>query len=419
MKPAIVQRMTLLCGMLATAVAAGGDWPQILGPNRNGHAADDERLLEKWPAEGPRELWRKGVGSGFAGPAVVGEELYVFDRVGDKERLRQLNAGTGQEQWSVDFAASYRGGINPDNGPRCVPLVHGENVYLFGAAGDLHCVARRDGTRRWSRATHVEFGADEGYFGAGSTPIAMGGALLVNVGGTPDAGIVAFSLETGKTLWQVAGERASYSAPTSATLGGKQYALFVTRYNAMAVDPDSGDVRFRFPFGKRGPTVNAASPIMLGNQARLFLSAAYGIGCVLADLDEREPEVLWSNDATLSSQYNTPVYVDEYLYGIHGREDVGVAELRCVEAPSGRVRWAEQGFGVAHLIAADNRLLLLKIDGTLVLARPDPSQFSPLAQARVSTATTRALPALSGGRLYLRDNRGSDGTLVCLQVGRR
>ena len=370
---------------LSSSCAVAGDWPQILGPHRNGHA-ENERLLPQWPADGPAVAWRHKIGGGFAGPAVVGQEVYVFHRTGDTERLEMLDARSGQAVWNVDFPASYRGGVSPDNGPRCVPLVRGENVYVFGAAGDLYCVARRDGARKWSRATYSEFRAGEGYFGAGSTPIAMGQVLLVNVGGDTDAGIVALSLETGETVWKKSNEQASYSAPTRAVLEGKEYALFVTRYNALAIAPETGEVRFRIPFGRRGPTVNAATPLVFDGQ--LFLSSSYNVGCVLARVDDATPAVVWKSDEVLSSQYNTAVYYKDHLYGIHGREDVGRAELRCVEVANGNVAWKVPDFGVAHLILADDRLLLLKVDGTLLLAAPSDRRFTQLAKANVSEATT-------------------------------
>jgi len=409
---ALVNSATLLGGLSASA----GDWPQILGPRRDGRASEDEKLAERWAEEGPAEVWRKPLGSGFAGPAVVGREVYVFHRVGDNERLQRLDRATGREVWRADFDATYRGGINPDNGPRCVPLVHDEHVYVFGAAGDLHCVARCLGTHRWTRATHVEMRADEGYFGAGSTPIAIGESLLVNVGGTPEAGIAAFSLESGETIWQKTRERASYCAPTRTSLDGQDYAIFVTRYNALAIDPASGEVRFRYPFGQRGPTVNAATPLVF--DGRMFLSAAYGVGCALIQIDQSRPRTIWSGNDTLSSQYNTAVRHEGHLYGIHGREDVGRAELRCVESERGTIKWTQPDFGVGHLILADGKLLILTVDGTLLLARPDTERFVRLDEARVSVNTTRALPALSNGHFYFRDNRRDSGSLVCLRVGR-
>lgn len=64
----------------------GGDWPQILGQGRNGKAVG-ERLLETWPAGGPNVLWRSRLGSGYAGPAVIGSRVLVFHRVGESERV--------------------------------------------------------------------------------------------------------------------------------------------------------------------------------------------------------------------------------------------------------------------------------------------------------------------------------------------
>ncbi|MEO1983888.1 MAG: alcohol dehydrogenase, partial [Fuerstiella sp.] len=58
-----------LAVLLISDVSIGGDWPQILGPNRDGVAAG-EQLLSSWPAGGPREIWRTDVGQGFAGVAV-------------------------------------------------------------------------------------------------------------------------------------------------------------------------------------------------------------------------------------------------------------------------------------------------------------------------------------------------------------
>ena len=50
-------------------VSLAGDWPQILGPHRNG-VASDEPIPGQWPASGPTTLWERKIGSGYAGPAV-------------------------------------------------------------------------------------------------------------------------------------------------------------------------------------------------------------------------------------------------------------------------------------------------------------------------------------------------------------
>lgn len=390
-----------------------GDWPQILGPHRNG-AADGEKLLNAWPAAGPRQLWSVQVGSGYAGAAIAGNRVLVFHRVGDQERLEAFDAASGRSLWKADFEALYRGGIDADKGPRCVPLVHRGQVYALGAAGDLHAVALDSGKPLWTRSLFADYGGDEGYFGAGSTPILVGERLLVNVGGR-GAGIVALEPATGKTQWKATDEAASYAAPTQVTLDNRPQALFITRYHCVLADPASGQTTTLLPFGKRGPTVNAATPLVF--EGKMFLTASYGVGAVAATLDSAKPKTLWSSDDTLSSQYSTPVAHEGFLYGIHGREDIGVAELRCIEAATGKVRWKQPGYGVAHLILADGKLVIVGVSGRLALARATPDKYDELAKFDLEQDVARALPALASGRLFVRTGSGG-GRVYAFEVGR-
>ncbi len=255
-------------------------------------------------------------------------------------------------------------------------------MFAFGAAGDLHCVSLDSGTKLWSRELANEYSAKEGYFGVGSTPIVIANRVLVNVGGEDSTGIVALDPESGKTLWTAAEEGASYSSPTTYTDQGELRGLFVTRLNAVGIRPTNGEILFRFPFGKRGPTVNAATPIMVDTH-RVFLSASYRIGCVLLRIDGKKTEAIWGSDDVMSSQYPTAIFHAGYLYGIHGREDGPPAELRCVDASSGKVVWKKVGFGMAHLILADNKLLVLRTDGRLLLLAPTPEEYRELASAQI------------------------------------
>lgn len=398
--------------LLLTHNCVAGDWPQILGPNRDGKAVH-ELAIPKWSESGPQRKWSRPVGQGYAGPAVVGDQVILFHRVGDVERLESLNAATGDSQWKTDFAASYQGGVNPDLGPRCVPLVHDKRVYAFGAAGDLYCVKLSDGEKQWTRAAYRDFSGQEGYFGAGASPIVAADKLIVNVGGR-GAGLVAFELADGKTAWQATDEAASYSSPTLTTIDGKDRVVFVTRLNVVAINPENGDVRFRFPFGSRGPTVNGATPLVIDDH--LFVSASYGVGANWSRISDVSAKEIWASDEVMSSQYSTCVYRDGFLYGTHGREDYSNGVLRCVEVATGEVKWTQQGFGVAHTILIGDQLLILTVDGALRLVEASPSRYRQLASAQVSSDVTRALPALSNGKFYFRDNAGQSGKLVCLQL---
>mgnify|MGYP002623585588 CR=1 FL=1 len=414
-----MQIVQIQCRLITILIACafawkchGGDWPQILGPNRNG-AAVGETLPDSWKDDGPAVVWSHEVGSGFAGPVVAGDRVIAFHRVEDNERVEALSASDGKQLWRADFVASYRGTINPDDGPRCTPTIAGDAVYVYGAAGDLHCIGLTDGKKRWSRAALEDYPAPASFFGAGSSPIVIGDAVLVNVGGRDGAGIVAFSTKTGKTLWKSGDEQASYSSPTTIDIEGKPHGLFVTRYNALIVNPADGKIMARLPFGQRGPTVNAATPLVI--DGKIFLTASYGIGAALVKPAGDRLEPVWESDDAMSSQYNTPVHHDGNLYGIHGREDIGEASLRCIDALTGKTRWSEDGFGVAHIIRAGDKLLITKIDGELILARATVQRHTPLARARPFKGTVRAMPALADGHLFARD----DKLLKCIAVGEK
>jgi outer membrane protein assembly factor BamB len=345
----------------------------------------------------------------------VGTQVIVFHRIDDVERVEAVETTSGRSLWRADFPAEYAGGYNPDTGPRCVPLVHDGRVYVFGASGRLHCVNLAEGKKIWSRTLAQDYQAPEGYFGAGSTPIVADDKVLINVGGRSGAGIVALSLDSGETRWTATDERVSYASPTSATIQGALHFLFLTRMNLVSIDPADGAMRFVHPFGKSGLTVTATTPLVFNNN--IFLSASYNIGAeVLEVAPDGQTRSLWSGDDVLSSQYTTAVYSEGCLYGTHGREDSSqLAELRCVDAQSGKVNWKRPQVGVAHLIQAGDKLLVVQIQtGELVLVRAQPTKYEELGRAKISDDTVRALPALSDGVLYVRTNAdsGTGGRLL-------
>ena len=400
--------LVLLAALSSSAPA--GDWPQILGPQRNGTAVDEH--VAAWPAEGPKLLWQRDVGRGFAGVAVCGGTVVLFHRAGDEEVVETLTAGTGQPLWKAAAPARYVPILSDDDGPRVVPLVDHGRVFTYGALGLLRCLDLSTGKPLWERNTLDEFNSKEsidgepaeGYFGIGTAPIVEGDKLLVNVGGDRRlSGIVAFDCRSGRTVWTATAERASYSSPVAVTVDGARHVLFVTRLSLVSLDPDSGKVRFQVPFGRMGPTVTAASPVVV--DGHVLLTASYGIGAALMKLSGGRAEPLWTDPQIMASQYTTCVAGNGCLFGIHGRQDGPRAELRCFDPKTRTILWAEPSFGYATLLAAGDKLLILKTDGTLVLAAANPRRYEELARARVCEHVTRALPALAGGRIYVRDTR--------------
>jgi outer membrane protein assembly factor BamB len=408
-----------------TRLLIAGEWPQILGPERNGHARD-ESIVESFPAGGPPILWERETGSGLAGLAVAADTAVLFHRIDDQEVIEALDPVTGKPRWKQGFPVEYVPTFTDDNGPRCVPIIHQGRVYVFGVRGGLRCLDLQTGETVWSQETHRDFGAPEGYFGAGSTPIVEGDRLLVNVGAPRGrAGVIAFDLASGHMLWKAVEDHASYSSPVAATIDGVRHVIFVTRLKTLSIDPANGQVRFEFPFGQRGPTVNGASPVVVNGH--LFVTAHYGVGAVYAKIGRSSADRVWASDEVISSHYATPIAIDGRLYGLHGQERVTASELRCVDpkpmAVSSNasrttrdflIHWSRRDFGYGSLIAADGKLLALLTTGDLVLVQPSPDGYRELGRANLFDTTTRALPALANGRLYARDQQ----SLKCIDLRR-
>ncbi|MEZ6058889.1 MAG: PQQ-binding-like beta-propeller repeat protein [Planctomycetaceae bacterium] len=407
----------LAYGILAFVVPGGlagaGDWPQILGPNRDGIAVD-EKLLDAWPSAGPQTVWAAQTGEGFAGVAVRDGILVLFHRRDDSEIAEARDAVTGDQVWSAEFGCRYESGLSSDNGPRCVPIMTGDRVVVFGVTGNLRCLDLQTGNEIWHRDTWSDFSAPEGYFGAGSTPVVDGDRVIVNVGGRDDAAVVAFSLQDGETLWHSFSDAASYSSPVIAEVDGTRHAIVVTRLNAVSLNPEDGTVRFSFPFGARGPTVNGATPVVMDDH--LFLSSSYRVGSVWAGISATKGTPTGSGETLLATQYATPIRYKNVLFAVDGRQDIGRASLKCINPAAQKVMWSQDGFDYGSLIRVNDELLFLNVAGELIRFAADESAYRESHRSQVLQPTPRGyrLPALSNGRLYVRDDR----ELKCLLVGK-
>jgi len=393
------------------SVAYAQDWPQFLGPTRNGKYAGTD-ITAVFPKTGPQVVWKKAIGQGFSGPVVADGKLILFHRVGDKESVECLDSATGKEIWRFDYPTHYRDDFGFDEGPRSTPSISAGRVYTFGAEGILHCLDFATGKKLWAVDTHQQFDVRKGFFGAACSPLVEGRLVLLNIGGAKPSGLVAFDRETGKVMWAVSRDEASYSSPVAATVGAVRTVFCFTRSGLIGVDPAVGSLRFEFPWRARmQASVNAATPLVVGEV--VFISASYQTGAALLQVTGSVVKKVWSSDDVLSNHYASSIAHNEYLYGYHGRQEQGPS-LRCVQLQTGKVMWSVESFGSGTVTLAGEHLLVLKEGGELLVAAATPKAFQPVAKAQIVPGTARAYPALAQGRLYVRN----DNNLVCISLKR-
>ena len=403
-----VAALVSLCSTLLGA-ATNSDWPQLLGPQRDGIYLGPS-IAKAWPKEGPPIVWKREVGPGLAGPAVSGERLILFHRRESLAVVECLDPRTGKPMWQADYATDYRDDFGFDEGPRATPTIAEGRVFTFGAEGRLSCWKLETGVLLWHVDAAKEFGSAKGFFGRAASPLVEGDLVILMPGGRDGAGVVALDVTTGKVRWKATGDEASYASPTVAIIRGRRIIFALTREALVALQPMDGQVIFRHPWRPRGSaTVSAATPLVVEDM--IFLSASYGAGASLLRFQERGPKEIWSRDDVLSNHYATSVHRGGFLYGWHGRQEQG-CELRCVDLKTGKVRWSEAGLKAGSVILVGDELLLLTERGLLIRAPATPEGFKPTARAQILPSDVRAFPALANGFLFARSRE----QLICLDL---
>jgi outer membrane protein assembly factor BamB len=412
---AALRAVLILTALAVAGRLAADDWPQFLGPERNGVYAGPP-LATTWPASGPRTVWQKQVGAGLAGPVVAANQLILFHRIGNEEIVEALDARTGSPRWRYAYATAYRDDFGFDEGPRATPVVAEGRVYTFGAEGKLTALDLATGRLLWADEIR-RFGVRKGFFGAAGSPLVEGGRVIANIGGSlggKEAGIVAFKADTGAVLWTATNHESSYSSPVGATIDGKRVVVFLTRQGLVGLDPASGAIRFQRVWRSRSAaSVNAATPLVIGDS--IFISATYDTGAGLFKVIGSDVTPVWSSDEVLSNHYATSVFNNGYLFGFHGRQEFNPS-FRAVELKTGKVMWSMDRFHAGTVLLAGERLLIMRETGELVLAAANPREYRMLAHAQIVPPTVRSYPALADGFLYARNNDTHRDVLVCLDL---
>jgi outer membrane protein assembly factor BamB len=398
-------------GVTAAVVsAAGADWPQWRGPNRDG-VSTETGLLNQWPAGGPPVAWTSsGLGHGYGSVAVSGEHLYVQGTAGRSSVVVCLRRSDGGRVWSRALGKTLdqeKGG-----GPRGTPTVDGDVLFALSEAGDLACLRTADGGVVWARNILEDFGGRNPNWLLSESPLVDGPHVIVTPGGR-GAGLAALDKQTGKTVWtsKALSDRAAYSSAIAADVQGVRTIVTLTSEAAVGVRAGDGKLMWRYTKAAND-TANVTTPVFFAN--RVFVTSAYNTGAALLRLRAENGEVMADEvyfTREMMNHHGGVIFVNGYLYGYSN------AILTCLETETGKVMWRDRSVGKGSLTYADGRLYVLGEGNAVGLVDASPAGYVERGRFQIADQgwPSWAHPVVSGGRLYLRNQ----GVLAAHDVAAR
>jgi outer membrane protein assembly factor BamB len=418
--------------------AGAQDWPEWRGRGRLG-VWTEPGILDRFPANGLRVLWRTPIRAGYAGPSVAGGRVFIADFQGSgtlrgTERALALDQATGRVLWAHEWPVSYRGMLDTwAIGPAATPTVDGDRVYMLGRAGALSCRKVDTGEVIWQKDYLKEYGAELPVWGMTGAPLVDGPRLICLVGGTPNAKVVAFDKLTGRELWRSLSSDAEpgYAQLIIVNGGGTRQLIAWHPQAVSSLDPETGRLFWEEPFKvEAGMTV--ATAVQSGS--RLLVSCFYN-GSVMFELDPKRPvaRVLWRGRSNseiqtdgLHAVVTTPVIDGEYVYGL-----CSYGQLRCLKAATGERVWESQDVTVertrwasGQIVRHGNRYFITNDRGDLIIARLTPAGYEEVDRTALVKPTSapgnrRALgvvswthPAFANRSIYVRN----DQEIVCASL---
>ena len=385
--------------------AAGEDWPQWRGPNRDG-ISSETGLLRSWPEGGPRLAFRAaGLGDGFSTVAVAKGRIHTLGMLSGREWVIALDAASGARLWATPHGEGYRDGRG--DGPRSAPTVVSGRVHVLGARGRLSALDAASGQVVWSVDLFRETGGRNISWGISESPLVLGDRVLVSPGGR-DAGFAAFDRETGELLWTAADDEAGYASPMPVSLPGAPHVVFFSGERAAGVRAEDGALLWNYR-GASNRTANVATPILAPGDAgaiRLFLSSAYGTGAALLELRSDAAGGVTAEELyftrNMRAHHATPLLVDGVLYGFSD------SILTALDIETGALFWRDRSISKGSLTFADGRLYIFSERGEAALVEPSRTGYREhgrflFPESDRSRRDAWSHPVVANGRLYLRD----------------
>jgi outer membrane protein assembly factor BamB len=383
--------------LFATAlVAAGQEWPQWRGPNRD-DKAPDFTPPKAWPQQ-LNQKWKVTVGTSDASPALVGGKLFVFSRLDDYEVTECLDAATGAAIWSNKYEVlAPSGPAGKHAGPRSSPAVADGKVVTLGVRGMLSCLDTDSGKVLWRKDDIQGWPS----FFTSVSPILLNGVCIAQLGSKSNGVVAAYDLTTGAEKWTFSGDGPAYASPVLMQVGDAKLVVTATDKRVVLLNVNDGTLAWEAPLAPKGMGGNFATPIVDG---QTLIYAGSGLGIFAVKLENQAGAFtatpLWTN-TEYSPKFCTPVLRNGLLFGLSQ-----AGNFCCVDAQTGKSLWSEAdakrgGFG--SIVDAGSVLVALTPKSHLIVFQPSDKAYTEVANIKVGETETYAHPVLAGNRVFVED----------------
>ena len=376
--------------MVSTGLVLGADqWPQFLGPHRNGSVDAPGLFKEKIELE---QVWKVPLGSGFSSVVIGNGKLFAMHADGEMDAISCFEAATGKKQWSHKYGPAFPKNSGSEPGPLSTPILDGKNVYGMGANGELFCLNAADGKVVWSQDLVKDSGAIVPTFGMTSSPLIYKNFLILNVGNGKDKALAAFNKKTGKLAWHVGDGNINYHSPTLTTLLGREQIITQSETKMQGIDPATGNVIWE----KTGSYGVQAVPVG-DNRFLLDSEPNFILHQITEKSGKMEISEVWNNP-NMTIQYNIPVIYKGHIYGHKGKT------MTCLNLETGEKAWAERNAGGRGMsILVDGHLAVISKDGVFRIVRATEKAYEERASLKIMENGGWTQPTYADGVFYLRD----------------
>jgi outer membrane protein assembly factor BamB len=407
------------------STAIGDDWPTFRGSDRTA-LATDENLLKSWPEEGPELVWEStGAGRGYASMAVAGDKLFTLGdglstQDNEDEYLTCFDRESGKQIWATKTGPAWKEMKADWHSSRSTPTVDGNMVYVITPKGSLVACNVNDGEMVWSKDLVGDLdGKKDDPWGFSESVLVDGDQLVCTPGGDKST-LVALDKLTGAVLWRAVRPGdigAGHSSIVISEIASKRVYVQTTGSGAIGVSATDGEVLWSYPIDKT--TAVIPTPIVRGSL--VFFTAGYKRGgALLEQVADQDGGVtikeLYGLNTKLANKHGGVILIGDYIFG--DSDDRGTPF--CAELMTGEIVWKGRGPGRGSaVVIGDGEMLYIQFqDGTMALAKADPTEYSVVSQFKIPGSGDRpswAHPVIADGRLYVR----SQDKVLCYDISKR